>query len=594
MLEAEQRSPVRTTAAGAAASTTGGADASTKSGTAAEPLTIPTSGPSRRGRIGWPAHCERSAARRRARRRPSSMESHGTTTVYEASSLETVQFISYRADLTGQHQLRSAGEPDGDPDVHGRCDRTAATSGCHRIRASRVRTEVARSTESGQTRSRPAVPGGGRRVRLTSAAGGAVFFKAAPIPATKAAGGRDRRRIARRPEQTARAGSLRARSGGAHRETGPRSAARRVELARTAPDDGGPARQRDTLEPLRIVVAVVGLADDERDARGGRSGSACAARAGSGSRAARCRPRSSAYATIEARGCPSSSVASAAHRCDRMRTAASRVMADISPTTRSRRPRVCAQLSTPNIQLPASSGGRPCFARWELELGVGTLMGGEYRGASQREASFALSVMFTAASAFEMGQPALAFCACSRNAASFMPGTAPSVSRSMRVIPNPSACFSRCDLGGRPNVLGGRPGLREHVRKRHGETGRVGGADQFFGIGAAAVLEPRPEIIGTGERAASELDPPRPVRQRATPFGLCSTCWHSVLLDRCVRRTSLLDRRSASCSCLRLCFSAGEADAAFAGRCSSRSAHGATRVQPLMRITSPSDRLRLG
>ena len=52
----------------------------------------------------------------------------------------------------------------------------------------------------------------------------------------------------------------------------------------------------------------------------------------------------------------------------------------------------------------------------------------------------------TAASALEIGQPALAPCAASWNAASSMPGTRPTVTRSIRLIAKPSPSLSSCTL----------------------------------------------------------------------------------------------------------------------------------------------------
>ncbi len=58
---------------------------------------------------------------------------------------------------------------------------------------------------------------------------------------------------------------------------------------------------------------------------------------------------------------------------------------------------------------------------------------------------------------FETGQPCLAFSACSRKAASVIPGTSASVTRSMRGIEKPSAPFSRCTLAVVWTRLGGKP-----------------------------------------------------------------------------------------------------------------------------------------
>jgi hypothetical protein len=54
-----------------------------------------------------------------------------------------------------------------------------------------------------------------------------------------------------------------------------------------------------------------------------------------------------------------------------------------------------------------------------------------------------LSSIFGPASAFDTGQPFLAFSACSRKAFSSTPGTSASVSSSILVISKPSPTFSR-------------------------------------------------------------------------------------------------------------------------------------------------------
>ena len=94
----------------------------------------------------------------------------------------------------------------------------------------------------------------------------------------------------------------------------------------------------------------------------------------------------------------------------------------------------------------------------------------------------------TAASARLTTQPCLAFSAASWKASSLRPGTRPTVRSAIEVMVGfPSTKRSAT----RASVLtdwGAGP-VRQDVRERHRETGRVGGADQLLGVDAFPVFE---------------------------------------------------------------------------------------------------------
>ena len=72
---------------------------------------------------------------------------------------------------------------------------------------------------------------------------------------------------------------------------------------------------------------------------------------------------------------------------------------------------------------------------------------------------------------------------------SSMPGTSPTVSRSIRVTVMPASVLSRCTLAVVSTEVGGEAGVGEALGERHREAAGVRGADQLLGVGALALLE---------------------------------------------------------------------------------------------------------
>ena len=80
--------------------------------------------------------------------------------------------------------------------------------------------------------------------------------------------------------------------------------------------------------------------------------------------------------------------------------------------------------------------------------------------------------------------------------------------------------FLQRDVGLGFHLLGGELGFAQDQRQRHGETGGMRGADQFFRIGAGLALEAAGEAIGIiAQRAALGRDRALAVLDAALPFG---------------------------------------------------------------------------
>ena len=140
-------------------------------------------------------------------------------------------------------------------------------------------------------------------------------------------------------------------------------------------------------------------------------------------------------------------------------------------------------------------------------------------------------------------QPFFAPSACAWKPAASMPGTSPSTSRSICVMVGPASVVPRCTLAFVLMLVGVMPGAAERGGQRHRKAARVRRANQFFRIGAGAVLEPGHECVRSFERAAAQAHAAGAFLQRAFPL---RTCRAPPLCLPGDERTRIIARRRGS------------------------------------------------